>query len=70
MYEKKEYKDELNQNTIEYNIENVSIDTMDDAIEFITTSQEEIDTRHNYVLNGICFVGLDLINELKNIQEI
>ena len=41
------------------------INNLDDVYNFIAQSQEEINTKDDYIFNGIFIVGSDLIDYIK-----
>lgn len=55
---------EFNCLTINFEIEQ-TIKTLDDVYDFIAESQEEINTKDDYIFNGIFIVGSDLIDYIK-----
>lgn len=65
MYSRVEKEDgEFGCLTIEFKTE-TTIKTLDDVYDFIAQSQEEINTKDDYIFNGIFIVGSDLIDYIK-----
>lgn len=65
MYSKREEENgEFNCLTISFETEQ-TIKTLDDVYDFIAKSQEEINTKDDYIFNGIFIVGSDLIDYIK-----
>lgn len=61
---REEENSEFNCLTISFEIEQ-TIKTLDDVYDFIAESQEEINTKDDYIFNGIFIVGSDLIDYIK-----
>lgn len=59
-----EQNGEFNCLTINFKTESV-INNLDDVYDFIAQSQEEINTKDDYIFNGIFIVGSDLIDYIK-----
>lgn len=55
---------EFNCLTISFETESI-IEILDDVYDFIAKSQEEINTKDDYIFNGIFIVGSDLIDYIK-----
>ena len=55
---------EFNCLTINFKTES-TINNLDDVYDFIAESQEEINTKDDYIFNGIFIVGSDLIDYIK-----
>ena len=65
MYSKEiETNGEFNCSTISFKTES-KINDLDDVYDFIAQSQEEINTKDDYIFNGIFIVGSDLIDYIK-----
>ena len=65
MYSKEiEENGEFNCLTISFKTES-KINNLDDVYDFIAQSQEEINTKDDYIFNGIFIVGSDLIDYIK-----
>ena len=59
-----EVNGEFNCLTISFKTES-KINNLDDVYDFIAQSQEEINTKDDYIFNGIFIVGSDLIDYIK-----
>lgn len=59
-----EQNGEFNCLTISFKTES-KINNLDDVYDFIAQSQEEINTKDDYIFNGIFIVGSDLIDYIK-----
>lgn len=59
-----EQNGEFNCLTINFKTES-RINNLDDVYDFIAESQEEINTKDDYIFNGIFIVGSDLIDYIK-----
>ena len=55
---------EFNCLTISFKTESI-ISNLDDVYDFIAQSQEEINTKDDYIFNGIFIVGSDLIDYIR-----
>lgn len=65
MYSREEEQNgEFNCLTISFKTES-EINNLDDVYDFIAQSQEEINTKDDYIFNGIFIVGSDLIDYIK-----
>ena len=65
MYSREEEQNgEFNCLTISFKTES-KINNLDDVYDFIAQSQEEINTKDDYIFNGIFIVGSDLIDYIK-----
>lgn len=65
MYSREEkINGEFNCLTISFNTES-RINNLDDVYDFIAQSQEEINTKDDYIFNGIFIVGSDLIDYIR-----
>lgn len=65
MYSREEkINGEFNCLTISFKTES-KINNLDDVYDFIAQSQEEINTKDDYIFNGIFIVGSDLIDYIK-----
>lgn len=65
MYSRVEEKNgEFNCLTISFKTESI-INNLDDVYDFIAQSQEEINTKDDYIFNGIFIVGSDLIDYIR-----
>ena len=65
MYSREEEQNgEFNCLTINFKTES-KINNLDDVYDFIAQSQEEINTKDDYIFNGIFIVGSDLIDYIK-----
>ena len=65
MYSREEEQNgEFNCLTISFKTES-KINNLDDVYDFIAESQEEINTKDDYIFNGIFIVGSDLIDYIK-----
>lgn len=65
MYSREEEQNgEFNCLTISFKTES-KINNLDDVYNFIAQSQEEINTKDDYIFNGIFIVGSDLIDYIK-----
>lgn len=65
MYSRREEENgEFNCLTISFETEQ-TIKTLEDVYDFIAKSQEEINTKDDYIFNGIFIVGSDLIDYIK-----
>ena len=65
MYSKEiEENGEFNCLTISFKTES-KINNLDDVYDFIAQSQEEINTKDDYIFNGIFIVGSDLIDYIR-----
>lgn len=69
MYSKEiEENGEFNCLTINFKTES-KINNLDDVYDFIAQSQEEINTKDDYIFNGIFIVGSDLIDYIRMRNE-
>ena len=59
-----EQNGEFNCLTISFKTESI-INNLDDVYNFIAESQEEINTKDDYIFNGIFIVGSDLVDYIK-----
>ena len=65
MYSREEEQNgEFNCLTISFKTES-KINNLDDVYDFIAESQEEINTKDDYIFNGIFIVGSDLIDYIR-----
>ena len=65
MYSREEEQNgEFNCLTISFKTES-KINNLDDVYDFIAQSQEEINTKDDYIFNGIFIVGSDLIDYIR-----
>lgn len=65
MYSREEETNgEFNCLTISFKTES-KINNLDDVYDFIAQSQEEINTKDDYIFNGIFIVGSDLIDYIR-----
>ena len=65
MYSREEEQNgEFNCLTISFKTESM-INNLDDVYDFIAQSQEEINTKDDYIFNGIFIVGSDLIDYIR-----
>ena len=65
MYSREEEQNgEFNCLTISFKTES-KISNLDDVYDFIAQSKEEINTKDDYIFNGIFIVGSDLIDYIK-----
>ena len=65
MYSREEEQNgEFNCLTIRFKTES-KINNLDDVYDFIAQSQEEINTKDDYIFNGIFIVGSDLIDYIR-----
>ena len=69
MYSREEEQNgEFNCLTISFKTES-KISNLDDVYDFIAQSQEEINTKDDYIFNGIFIVGSDLIDYIRMRNE-
>ena len=69
MYSREEEQNgEFNCLTISFKTESI-INNLDDVYDFIAQSQEEINTKDDYIFNGIFIVGSDLIDYIKRKEK-
>lgn len=69
MYSREEEQNgEFNCLTISFKTES-KINNLDDVYDFIAQSQEEINTKDDYIFNGIFIVGSDLIDYIKRKEK-
>ena len=69
MYSREEEQNgEFNCLTISFKTES-KINNLDDVYDFIAQSQEEINTKDDYIFNGIFIVGSDLIDYIRMRNE-
>lgn len=65
MYSREEEQNgEFNCLTINFKTES-KINNLDDVYDFIAQSQEEINTKDDYIFDGIFIVGSDLIDYIR-----
>ena len=70
MYSREEEQNgEFNCLTISFKTES-KINNLDDVYDFIAQSQEEINTKDDYIFNGIFIVGSDLIDYIKGKENV